>query len=440
LEKKIDMKVNSCFLYRAIFGLVIGLIIAAFITGLYVFVTESYGTFWAYSSFEVSDWLINYEGGFVRRGLIGQILYILYQIHPYPIRYAIVILYMAGFGLLSWILVRIFKKEGMSVFILPFTICLYYSFACDLLWTRRDYWALVIALLIYYSYFRFLRYHTTKYYFFFFSFSAFTLLMHEASFFFSFPILIIHSCCITIHGLRNKGMSQLKLSALWIPVLLLFIMIVLHKGDADIMASIWKSWKPCFEAYPMKNGNYPKVGIGVGFLNMASVDAILLHIRLTWLNVFAPYVPSLPFTIYVIVSIYYLVTRINTVDLKLFNLRNIDHVLLSNILIIQFVCLFPMFGFLSCDLGRIVPYWVISSLLLYHVVRQEGADSFIAPAFLNRISVYIQGKIESVKFLSMPWTYCLIILFLPLNSYYGANYEGMIPVHFLSKAMKVLGL
>ncbi len=433
------MRIDNCFFYRVIFWLVIVLILGAFITGLYVFVQESYGTFWAYSSFEISDWLINYEGGFVRRGLIGQILFFLYQIYPYPVRYAIVILYTIGFIAISCFLVRIFKKEGMSIFILPFTICLYYSFACDLIWTRRDYWALIVAFLIYYLYFRLTQTLNIKNYISFFFLSAFTLLMHEASFFFTFPILIIHSCCVAISRSRNKGFSLMRMSAIWIPVLFLFMMIVLHKGNADIMAAIWKSWEPCFHAYPMKSGNYPHLGIGVGFLNMTSLDAILLHIKLTWLNVFAPYVPSLPFTIYVIVCVYYLVSRLNTVDLKFFKLKEVDNILLSNVLIIQFVCLFPMFGFLSCDLGRVIPYWVISSLLLYHVIKKQE-NSFVVPRFLNRFSVWAQEQIDSVKILNMPWLYCLMILFLPLNSYYGANYEGMIPVHFFFKAMKVLGM
>lgn len=429
------MKIEGYFIYRLIFGLIILIILGAFITGLYVFYTESYGSFWAYTSFEVSDWLINYEGGFVRRGLIGQILYLLYQIHPYPVRYAILFLYLMGFTMISWFLVQIFKKEGMSIFILPFTICLYYSFACDLLWTRRDYWALMISFLIYFSYFKLLQTPSLKYYCSFFFLSAFTLLMHEASFFFTFPILIIHSCYTVI----NKYMWK-KALLIWIPILLLLAVIAIHKGDTSIMESIWKSWEPCFETYPMKSGKYPQIGIGVDFLSMASYDAIWLHIKLVWLNVFVPHVPSLPFTIYMIVSVYYLVTRLNMIDLKFYNLKNVDSVLLSNILIIQFICLFPMFGFLSCDLGRVVPYWVISSFLFYHVIKQKCEGAFAVPDFLNKFSILIQGKIDSISILKKPWVYCCILLFLPLNSYYGANWEGMIPVHFLLKAMKVLGL
>lgn len=432
------MKINTYYVYRIIFGLMIFLIISAFITGLYVFVTESYGSFWSYSSFEISDWLINYEGGFVRRGLMGNLLFGLYQIHPYPVRYAILILYVFGFLTICGLLVRILKKEGMSVFILPFSICLYYSFACDLIWTRRDYWALMLALVIYSSYFKMYMSLSLKWYLLFVSFSAFTLLMHEASFFFTFPMLLIYSICQLFSTQSRKGCQLFIFFLLWLPVLIVLILIVVYKGNAQVMEEIWNSWESCFNAYPMKSGKLPQIGLGVEFLSMSSLDAIQLHIRLVWLNMFAPYVPALPFTICMIASVYYFVTRLNTVDLKFYSLKTVDKVLLSNIMLIQFICLFPMFGFLSCDLGRVIPYWVITSLFLYYVLKQKQIIFFF-PHSLNNFSVWLQGKIDSVQALNKPWVYCCLLFFLPLNSYYGATYEGIVPVHFFIKALKVLG-
>lgn len=432
------MKINTYYVYRIIFGLMIFLIISAFITGLYVFVTESYGSFWSYSSFEISDWLINYEGGFVRRGLMGNLLFGLYQIHPYPVRYAILILYVFGFLTICGLLVRILKKEGMSVFILPFSICLYYSFACDLIWTRRDYWALMLALVIYSSYFKMYMSLSLKWYLLFVSFSAFTLLMHEASFFFTFPMLLIYSICQLFSTQSRKGCQLFIFFLLWLPVLIVLILIVVYKGNAQVMEEIWNSWESCFNAYPMKSGKLPQIGFGVEFLSMSSLDAIQLHIRLVWLNMFAPYVPALPFTICMIASVYYFVTRLNTVDLKFYSLKTVDKVLLSNIMLIQFICLFPMFGFLSCDLGRVIPYWVITSLFLYYVLKQKQIIFFF-PHSLNNFSVWLQGKIDSVQALNRPWVYCCMLFLLPLNSYYGATYEGIVPVHFFIKALKVLG-
>lgn len=42
-----------------------------------------------YVRYEVSDWLINYQGGFVRRGLIGELLLQFEHIRPYNVRHAI---------------------------------------------------------------------------------------------------------------------------------------------------------------------------------------------------------------------------------------------------------------------------------------------------------------------------------------------------------------
>ena len=40
--------------------------------------------------FGISDWLINYESGFVRRGLVGQLLLTLYNTCPFDIGIAMI--------------------------------------------------------------------------------------------------------------------------------------------------------------------------------------------------------------------------------------------------------------------------------------------------------------------------------------------------------------
>lgn len=43
-----------------------------------------------YNGFEISDWMINYQGGFVRRGLVGELLFMLEKVKPYNLRYAVI--------------------------------------------------------------------------------------------------------------------------------------------------------------------------------------------------------------------------------------------------------------------------------------------------------------------------------------------------------------
>ena len=64
LFKKFDTK-NILFI----------LIIVVSLSQLFKF----YSFFSEYSEWQYSDWLINYQGGFIRRGLIGEILFQIYS-------------------------------------------------------------------------------------------------------------------------------------------------------------------------------------------------------------------------------------------------------------------------------------------------------------------------------------------------------------------------
>lgn len=45
---------------------------------------------------------------------------------------------------------------------------------------------------------------------------------------------------------------------------------------------------------------------------------------------------------------------------------------LVRILLFQFICLLPMFTFLSCDIGRVACYWIMSSLLVWLFSERKG--------------------------------------------------------------------
>lgn len=67
-----------------------------------------------YSSFRISDWLINYSDGFIRRGLLGTLLLRFYNLFPHPISMTIaVILILCFLGLLILIL-KVCRDEKLS--------------------------------------------------------------------------------------------------------------------------------------------------------------------------------------------------------------------------------------------------------------------------------------------------------------------------------------
>lgn len=68
-----------------------------------------------YVRYEVSDWLINYQGGFVRRGLIGELLLQLEHIRPYNVRHAILGIEIMSYILFFAVTFRIFTKYRWSL-------------------------------------------------------------------------------------------------------------------------------------------------------------------------------------------------------------------------------------------------------------------------------------------------------------------------------------
>lgn len=89
-----------------------------------------------YGSFEISEWLVNYQGGFVRRGICGELIYQLYQIHPFDIIMFIKGICSVSSILLLILLLNIFKREGWSIAILPLPCCLFYNF--QMILARKD--------------------------------------------------------------------------------------------------------------------------------------------------------------------------------------------------------------------------------------------------------------------------------------------------------------
>ena len=147
-----------------------------------------------YHGFEFSDWMINYEGGFVRRGIIGEILLKIYQWHPYSLQTVVIVIMSVAFLILFKLLIRLFNKEGWSYMLLLapfFVVSLMGLYPYHI---RRDFIAILITWEIFHLYHQYTKNQKVGSLIAMHALSIFTLLMHEASFFFTFPILFYHYC------------------------------------------------------------------------------------------------------------------------------------------------------------------------------------------------------------------------------------------------------
>lgn len=134
----------------------------------------------------ITEFLINYQGGFVRRGLVGEVLLFLHNalgISPYG---TIVLISLLAYGALIWFFVHSFVRRGYSLFILPFVFFLGNPVVGEF-WLRKDVLILVLFIPIMYCALKPKR----RYLAFVNLFFILALLIHESIGFFCFPILLL---------------------------------------------------------------------------------------------------------------------------------------------------------------------------------------------------------------------------------------------------------
>lgn len=398
---------SSKFIKCICFVLFCWAIILAVNTQVHNFLDLMHGGY-GYQIFPISDWMINYEGGFVRRGLIGQILWTIYQCHPYPIVYAIACIYYVSYLVFSVLICRLLMHKGVSIFVLPFTICLFYGLGEYIIGFRRDYIVLAMTCCIFLCYNQYLSTQNKKFVFLIYGLSILVLLIHESTFFFTFPILILHTFFTA-----GRCNSIKKLFVLWSPAVITMGLVCIFKGNPQIPEMIWKSWMDCITNYPL-NGD-KGIGLGVAFLSNG-LNVIGSHFVTVWGGY-----KLVILNLYGFVAIYYLVTRINTINLNWYPLKSIDRIFLSNILIIQLFCLTPMLGFLSCDFGRVMAYWTLSSLLFYCCLQNSRIQGI---PYLSRLSKVVQDWIDKRKALNHPLVYLFVLVSMPLVPYTGSTFFG----------------
>lgn len=388
----------------------------------------------SYSEWCLSDWMINYEGGFVRRGLAGELLYLLYGWSPYPVHMAVFGVMLVTFLLAMYLLYSLFRREGWSYLLLLSSLLLVPAIVHYSFWTRRDYLSLLLSVGIFACYFRYFRRRDRKALVGMQLLSVTTVLLHEVSFFYTFPILFVHYVMMTHEGGGSWLKTLTKGVLLWMPAGVSMAAVCIFKGNEKVAQTIWASWQPCMEAFPLGSES-GEMGESIKALTWNTADTALTHLRLNFSPNFWRFIPSIPVTLYNFVAIYYLVTRLNTVDLGWNALKSVDKVQMSNVLLLQFFFMLPMFTVLSCDWGRTIPYTVFTTLFAYHYMK---GDKGAFPNRLTSASRYLQAKIDGWRLLGNPWTYWIVLLTLPISLVYAPNYHSTFIYRFFESLYAII--
>lgn len=376
-----------------------------------------------YQTFAISEWMINFRGGFVRRGIVGEMLWWLYQWCPFPLGTWVILLVAASFLALMFLLYKLFRKEGWSLILFPSVLLGVPAFATDIAWARKDYFMLLVCFALFFLYRRFIRSEDRRGLSFLLlqALAVLLLLVHEATFFFTIPLLICH-LFFTLYKKegRGVGLSVCRSLLFFSPAFVAMAAVCLCKGGEGMAETIWQSWQPLMERFPREYNGAEGIGAGVKFLERGALDTFLFHFKLNFGGWFVPHtpIPAFPFQIYCFVAVYYAATRMQTADLGFYPLKSLDRVRLSNLLLVQGIFMLPMFTVLSCDGQRTVPYWVISTLFAYHFSKD---CQLWFPQRLTRFSERVQRWIDGKPALNNPLVYFLILITIPLAPCYNAT-------------------
>lgn len=384
----------------------------------------------SYSDMAFSDFLVNYQGGFVRRGLLGEVLYQVYQVVPFDVGHAALALVIISAVACLTLLYRICRGFSYSPVLLLSGFTLQFMALAEVIGIRRDYLSLLLTFFAFWSYrhwlsrttYRWLRMLLCQ------TVLLLAVLFHEGVTFYMVPILGMHFLFWQLKRKQQKWVRSLFRSMLFLlPVCSLILFVFLNKGSQDVAEHIWVSWQPLFEAFPRQGVHSPDIeGTSVQCLSCTTMDFVTGCSRHNWGFLYWGWFPMLPFTVLLFPSVLYLVSFANASQIPFhYSIASSHSTQLTTILLVQLIFMSPFFLCLSCDYGRLFCYWIISSIFAWWVFR-EDADCF--PSIVHRWSILFHGWVSRHPFFLTPLGYVLVLVLTSCNMVGGAAL-GAVPFY-----------
>lgn len=360
----------------------------------------------------ITEWLINYQGGFVRRGLTGEVLLQICSLWNIPIVWLVVALYFIGVLILVGILMKVSRKIPGLLYLLSYPIFLYVFAGFRLLIARRDAWLLILAFFVFGLLQKYMKEQNLTQLIGLNILLCFGLLIHEASIFYTFSLVLVTSFVMFYKANHDLMRSAARMLLLWWPVIVVLLLVSVYHGDARSAKLIADSWKPFLDNVTLSGTS------AYDFMEWSVTDAIR-ETSQSWFTI-SWGIPVVLLNLYVIVGTYYLVTHASVFHSFLHYQKNCWNKLelsvkTGAIMIVQGICLSPLALLFMSDLSRVLAYWTISSVMASYLLQ----DVQWIPSFAVRLSAVIYQKIDRIKLLSSPLTYFLVLITLPVGFHHG---------------------
>lgn len=310
--------------------------------------------------FKFSEFFISYQGGFVRRGLMGELLYTFCRatgLNPIPV---IITFCSAVFALTLFFFLRLFRRRGLCFWLLLSPMV--FGYTSDII--RKDYLSYLLILGIFYL----LTHHRSIA-----GMLGATLLMvlgifiHEAFIFYGVPLAAL------LMLRQNRSWAWLGIVA----PLAAFTLMSLFKGSAQIAQSIFNSWNTLFPGV-IENTTENSVGA----LTWETLYAMKKHIIMNfhsgegWTGPFY----RLPF---MLLAYYFITNFLHTFSRGGHSGSAVAPLNMGLLYLFSLICLAPMFLFLSCDYARLYQYAAVATLTTVLFVPSHTVPTLFPRFFIN---------------------------------------------------------
>lgn len=332
------------------------------------------------SALTFSEFNINFEGGFVRRGLVGQLLlWLSTGTHTSPVLWIYIICFSCYFGSAAWFFKK-FHDKGLNWWLLA--TCLMFGQTTDII--RKDYMLLCLMIVIV----TLMRKVTDDRKTVIISLLlVLGILIHEAFIFYSVPIYALW-VWKKAEGRRKRDKAFLYAGIL-LPVSAFILSCVFH-GDEATAYAIQNSWH---EAYPELYSL--NLSDGMEALTWNAGDTFILHFNLNFNHPpFGPF--CVIFQLFTLLWVYYMCGNFAFCfrSGRFSNLTDSVRAL-SALFIVLVICMLPMFLFLSCDYARLFLYIVSSTFVVYLIFPTREILEFI-PCWVVKASETVDRYLYKV--------------------------------------------
>ena len=334
---------------------------------------------WGHESWQLSEWLINYSGGFVRRGLNGFIIGVVATATRLQANHLVIFASLLSYvALAMWFLRRSTKIFPAALILSGILIGLPgYEDAI----IRKD--SLGLLLLVGCIKARNSTLPLLAKFLLFNGLASFAILSHETFIFYALPAFLFYE-----QGTNELPMARrlLNRAAFILPSISCFILTIIFHGNPQIAETINDSWMPLWQITNPQNAAIQDAATAIQAVGWNSGQGLSLGLTLLTSGIYQPAAWAIVFAISFGLVVLFTGRDTFAGDTARTELK----IRITALLICQLIVISPLF-ILGVDYGRWLYFWIGSSVIFQ-------AEDISAPGWLRfRIQAAFQRfKIEKI--------------------------------------------